>query len=49
MPHKCRVCGKKVSRLNKTGYCKVCFGCFVLAPKGVAANSKRVEVEGLQK
>jgi hypothetical protein len=35
---KCKECGCQISNQNKTGYCKKCFGRFVLSPAGAAAT-----------
>jgi hypothetical protein len=33
-------CGRKLSYQNKTGYCKECFGRFILSPKGANASRR---------
>ena len=35
-------CGRKISYQNKTGYCKECFGRFILSPKGAKASKREV-------
>ena len=41
MPKYCKgKCGHKLSCQNKTGYCKECFGRFILSPKGANASRR---------
>jgi hypothetical protein len=43
MPKYCKgKCGRKISYQNKTGYCKECFGRFVLTPKSANASKREV-------
>ena len=41
MPKYCKgKCGRKISCQNKTGYCKECFGRFILSSKGANASKR---------
>jgi hypothetical protein len=35
-PRRCRECGEPISRGNKSGYCRTCYGRFVLHFAGIA-------------
>jgi hypothetical protein len=48
VPKDCKgKCGRKISRQNKTGYCKECFGRLILSPKGADASRRDTSCKGV--
>jgi hypothetical protein len=43
----CRECKKKISRGNKSGYCKICRGRFVLRPAGHSALKNSITTKAV--
>ena len=44
-PRRCRECGEPISRGNKSGYCRSCYGRFVLHFAGIAKKLIRTKKE----
>jgi hypothetical protein len=42
-PRRCRECGEPISRGNKSGYCRSCYGRFVLHFAGIAKKLNRTK------
>lgn len=42
-PRRCRGCGERISRRNKSGYCRTCYGRFVLHIAGIAKKLIRTK------
>ena len=45
---RCRVCGEPISRGNKSGYCRTCFGRIVLHSVGTAAKLTTTKIDSLR-
>lgn len=44
-PRRCRECGEPISRGNKSGYCRTCYGRFVLHFAGIAKLTRTKDNE----